>query len=142
MEANDKKIVTVKALIQAPADRVWKMWTTPEDILKWNHASDDWHTVHVANDIRSGGKFTYRMESNDGSTGFDFTGIYEKVNVNVFIEYLIDDGRKVKVYFIPKDENTEVIETFDAETENPVEKQRSGWQAILNNFKKHVENNN
>jgi uncharacterized protein YndB with AHSA1/START domain len=142
MEATDKKIVTVKALIHAPVEVVWKKWTTPEEIMKWNYASDDWHSPKVVNDVRTGGKFNIRMEARDGSAGFDFTGVYEKVTVNVFIEYLIDDGRKVKVYFIPKDDITEVIETFEAENVNPVEMQRSGWQAILDNFKKHVENNN
>ena len=142
MEANDKTIVTVKALIHAPVELVWKMWITPEDIVKWNYASDDWHSPKAVNDVREGGKFNYRMEATDGSAGFDFTGVYEKVRVNGFIEYRIDDGRKVKVYFIPNEKMTEVVETFETENENPVEMQRDGWQSILDNFKKHVENNN
>ena len=142
MEANDKTIVTVKALIHAPVELVWNMWTTPEDIMKWNYASDDWHSPKAVNDVREGGKFNYRMEATDGSAGFDFTGVYEKVRVNGFIEYRIDDGRKVKVYFIPNEKMTEIVETFETENENPVEMQRDGWQSILDNFKKHVENNN
>jgi uncharacterized protein YndB with AHSA1/START domain len=118
------------------------MWTTPDDIVKWNNASDDWHSPRVVNDLREGGKFNIRMEANDGSAGFDFAGVYEKVKVNGFIEYLMDDGRKVKVYFIPQEKKTEVVKTFEAENTNSVEMQRVGWQAILNNFKKYIENSN
>jgi len=141
MEANDKTIVTVKSLIHAPVELVWKMWTSPEDIVKWNNASDDWHSPHAVNDVRAGGKFNIRMEAKDGSTGFDFAGVYERVTVNGFLEYSMDDGRKVKVYFIPEEDKTEIVETFEAENVNPVEMQRGGWQAIMYNFKKHVENN-
>ena len=141
MGTTDKTTITVKVLIQAPIDMVWKKWTTPEDIKKWNYASNDWHSPHVDNDLRVGGRFTFRMEAKDGSAGFDFTGVYEKIIVNELIEYVIEDGRKVKAQFIPRGDNTEVIESFEAENVNPVEMQHGGWQAILDNFKKLVENN-
>jgi uncharacterized protein YndB with AHSA1/START domain len=141
MGTTDKTNITIKAMIKAPVNLVWKMWITPEDIKKWNYASDDWHCPYVDNDLRVGGRFTSRMEAKDGSAGFDFTGVYEKVIVNELIDYDMEDGRKVNTQFIARDNNTEVIETFEAENVNSVEMQREGWQAILDNFKKFVENN-
>jgi uncharacterized protein YndB with AHSA1/START domain len=141
MGTTDKTNITIKSMIQTSVDLVWKMWTTPEEIQKWNYASDDWHCPYVDNDLRVGGRFTSRMEAKDGSAGFDFTGVYEKVIVNELIDYDMEDGRKVNTLFIARDNNTEVIETFEAENVNSVEMQREGWQAILDNFKKLVENN-
>ena len=142
MGTTDKTNITIKAVIQAPIDLVWKMWTTPEDIKKWNYASDDWHCPYVVNDLRVGGSFTSRMEAKVGSAGFDFTGVYDKVKINEVIGYTMEDGRKVSTQFIAMDSTTEVIETFEAENANPIEMQRGGWQTILDNFKKLVENNN
>ncbi len=139
MQSNDKTTVTVRATIHAPVEVVWKYWRTPEDIVRWNNASDDWHTPAAENDLREGGYFNYRMEARDMSTGFDFGGIYSKVLLNKLIEYTIGDGRKVKVAFNPLGDQTEIVETFETETLNPVELQRKGWQAILDNFKKYVE---
>ena len=139
MEAKDKIMITVLAKIDAPIQTVWKCWTTPENIVKWNHASDDWHTTHAEVDLREGGKFNSRMEAKDGSFGFDFYGVYEKIVVNQLIECLLGDGRTMRVEFVARDEKTEVIETFEAETMNTIDLQRFGWQAILDNFKKHVE---
>ena len=141
MEAESKTTITVRAIIHSPIDKVWKKWTTPEDIVKWNYASEDWHSPHVYNDLRVGGIFNYRMESRDGSYGFDFKGVYNKVNLNELIEYTIDDSRKVKINFSFLDGNTEIVETFEAENVNSFDMQRDGWQAILDNFKKLVENN-
>lgn len=135
--------ITVKAVINAPMEKVWKLWTTPKDIMKWNNASDDWHTPRAENDLRSGGKFLYRMEAKDGSFGFDFAGVYDEVKRNELIAYTMGDGRKAKVTFTKNgDAQTEIVETFDAEGTNPVELQRDGWQAILNNFKKYAEESN
>ena len=106
---------------------------------KWGHASDDWHTPYAENDLRVGGKFVSRMEAKDGSFGFDFGGVYDEVKLHVVIAYTMEDGRKVKVEFHDKGDETEIVETFDAETENPPEIQQQGWQAILDNFKKYVE---
>jgi len=139
MESTEKTVITVWTIVNAPIRIVWKNWTAPEDIIKWNNASEDWHTPRAENDLRVGGKFNYRMEAKDGSMGFDFWGIYDKVVINSQIDYTLDDGRKVKVIFGDLGGKTEVVETFAAETENSVEMQRVGWQAILDNFKKYTE---
>lgn len=141
METKDKIAITVQTTIKAPIDKVWEKWINPEHIVKWNNASEDWHTPRAENDLRAGGRFLSRMEAKDGSTGFDFTGTYDLIKWEEIIEYTLDDGRKVKVQFIDEDDRTIVIETFEAEKENPIEMQRGGWQAILDNFKKYSETN-
>lgn len=132
--------LTVEATIKAPVSKVWKLWTEPEHIKQWNNASDDWHTPHAENDLRPGGKFVARMEAKDGSFGFDFGGEYGDVRINEYIEYTIGDGRKVEISFSGDNNETKVVETFEAENTNPLEMQQGGWQAILNNFKKYAEN--
>lgn len=134
--------ITVTALIDASIETVWRYWTSPEHIVNWNNASDDWHTPKAENDLRTGGKFLSRMEAKDGSFGFDFEGIYDLVETHQTIEYTLPDGRKVAIQFLEKGNQTEVIETFDPENENPPELQQQGWQMILNNFKKYTEANN
>jgi uncharacterized protein YndB with AHSA1/START domain len=141
METEKKTSITVESTIDAPAEKVWKLWTLPEHITKWNNASDDWHTPRAQNDLRVGGSFSARMEAKDGSFGFDFGGIYNAVEMHKLIEYTLGDGRKVKVKFSPDGNRTKVTEMFDAENTHSVEMQRSGWQAILDNFKKYVEAN-
>ncbi|ASS95336.1 SRPBCC family protein [Peribacillus simplex] len=136
------KKVTAETTIQAPIEKVWKYWTEPDHITKWNNPSDDWHTPFAENDLRPGGKFVSRMEAKDGSAGFDFGGIYDEVKLHEVIAYTMGDGRKVKITFKEQENEIEVIETFDAETINPIEFQKQGWQAILNNFKKYVEQTN
>jgi uncharacterized protein YndB with AHSA1/START domain len=137
METTTK--ITVSATIQAPVEKVWKFWADPDHITQWNNASDDWHTPHATNDLRTGGKFRSRMEAKDGSMGFDFEGVYSEVIPNKRIAYAMSDGREVVVTFTTKGNETTVEETFDAEATNSIELQRDGWQAILNNFKKYVE---
>jgi uncharacterized protein YndB with AHSA1/START domain len=139
---NEKTIyiaITVNAIIDAPVQKVWEYWTDPKHIIHWNFASDDWHTPIAENDLRTGGKFLSRMEARDGSMGFDFEGEYLNVEPLKLIEYVLADDRKIKVYFEPDGDKTKVTEVFDPETQNPVEMQRAGWQAILDNFKKYVE---
>ena len=135
------KTITVQAIINAPAEKVWKLYTDPEHIMQWNNASNDWHTPRAENDLKVGSKFLFRMEAKDGSSGFDFGGIYEEIKINQLIMYSIDDGRKVRIRFTKNDTKTKVVIKFDAESTNPIEMQRNGWQAILNNFKKYVERN-
>lgn len=138
-----KQSITIEASIKAPVEKVWEFWNKPEHITQWNHASDDWHSPHAENDLRTGGKFLARMEAKDGSFGFDFGGTYDEVKENEMIAYTMDDDRKVKITFTKAGDNeTKVIETFEAESENSLEMQREGWQSILNNFKKYVESNN
>lgn len=139
MTTTDKISITVEATINAPVEKVWKLWSTPEHIINWNTASPDWHTPWSENDLRVGGRFTSRMEAKDGSFGFEFGGEYTKVETNKVIASVLGDGRRVEVVFTPEGDATRVTETFDAESENPVEMQRGGWQAILDNFKKYVE---
>ncbi|SRR5258706_9074985 len=139
METQEKTIVTVENTINAPVKKVWEFWTRPEHITKWNSASDDWHSPRAENDLRVGGHFFSRMEAKDGSFGFDFGGVYDAVRNNEYIEYTLGDGRKVKITFSSKGNSTKVVESFEAESTNPVEMQKGGWQAILDNFKKYTE---
>lgn len=139
METTNPTKVTVQAVIQAPVDKVWRFWSEPEHITKWNQPSEDWHSPRAENDLRVGGKFTTRMEAKDGSMGFDFGGIYDVVKLHEAISYTMGDGRKVDITFIDQGDATTVIETFDAESTHPVEFQQAGWQAILNSFKQHTE---
>lgn len=133
------KSITVSVIIYAPVQKVWEYWTNPKHIIRWNNASPDWHTPRAENDLRVGGKFLSRMESRDGSMGFDFEGKYLKVEPQKLIEYILADDRKIRVRFDLDGGITTVTEVFDAETENPVKMQQEGWQAILNNFKEYVE---
>ncbi len=130
--------ITVETLVNAPIGKVWSAYTTPEDIKQWNTASDDWHTTKSTVDLREGGAFSSRMEAKDGSFGFDFAGTYTKIVPQQLIEYSFGD-RNGAVEFVLGANGVAVRSTFDAESENPVEMQRQGWQAILNNFAKHVE---
>jgi uncharacterized protein YndB with AHSA1/START domain len=133
--------ITIEATINAPVEKIWKYWTVPDHIVKWNNASDDWHTPFAENDLTVGGKFLSRMEARDGSFGFDFGGVYDEVKLNELIAYTLGDGRSVKIIFSPMGGNTKIVETFEAENENPIEMQRQGWQNILNNFKIYSESN-
>lgn len=138
---NNETTIKIENAVNVPVETVWEFWTKPEHITKWNNASDDWHTPRAENDLRVGGKFLSRMEAKDGSFGFDFAGVYTEVKTNELIAYTIDDGRNVKVTFEAKDNTTKIITTFEAETQNSIEMQRNGWQAILNSFKKYAESN-
>ncbi|WHY64918.1 SRPBCC family protein [Neobacillus sp. SuZ13] len=137
-KSNFEKI-TVQTTVHAPVEKVWEYWTEPKHITQWNNASEDWHTPVAENDLTVGGKFLTRMEAKDGSFGFDFGGIYDEVKVNEVISYTLGDERKVTIKFNGQGNETQVIETFDAETTNPIEMQQAGWQAILDNFKKYAE---
>ncbi|WP_100615175.1 SRPBCC family protein [Confluentibacter citreus] len=133
--------ISVKTIVNASAKKVWELWTEPKHIVKWNTASEDWHTPRAENDLRVGGKFLSRMEAKDGSFGFDFIGIYDEVEPLKRIAYSMEDGRKAKTDFKENNGNTEIITVFDAESQNPIDMQRAGWQAILDNFKNYTENN-
>lgn len=132
-------MITVQCKVNAPIETVWECWITPKHITKWNNASDDWHTPYAENDLQVGGKFKSTMASKDGTMSFDFEGVYTSVKQNEAIEYVIADGRKVRISFAVTPNGVEVIESFAPETVNSEEMQRVGWQAILNNFKKYTE---
>jgi uncharacterized protein YndB with AHSA1/START domain len=140
MEMVHKKTkITVETTVNAPEDLVWNFWTLPKHIMNWNNASADWHTPRAENDLKAGGKFLYRMEAKDGSFGFDFWGVYEKVKMNESLEFTLGDSRKVVVTFTDHGNKTGVSETFETEDTNSIELQRFGWQSILDNFKKYTE---
>lgn len=134
-----KPALSITATINAPIDKVWKAWNDPEHIKQWNFASDDWCAPKAENDLRVDGSFSYRMESRDGKMGFDFGGKYTEVEEHEKIVYVLDDKRKVKITFSADGDKTNIVEVFEAENENSLELQKSGWQAILNNFKKYAE---
>ena len=131
--------VTVQAVIQAPIEKVWRYWTEPAHITKWNQASEAWHAPKAENDLRVGGKFLTRMEAKDGSAGFDFAGIYNEVKLHDTLSYSMEDDRTVAITFLDQDGDTLVVETFDAEHTQPIEFQKAGWQAIMDSFKKYTE---
>jgi uncharacterized protein YndB with AHSA1/START domain len=140
METSTKQKITVSTWVNAPVEKTWKCFTEPDHITKWAFASDDWHAPRAEHDLRKGGRFLTAMAAKDGSVAFDFTGTYDNVDINKELAYTIDDGRKVKTTFESKNNGTQVTQTFEAESENPAEMQRGGWQAFLDNFKKHTEN--
>jgi uncharacterized protein YndB with AHSA1/START domain len=130
--------ITVSATVAAPIEKVWSAYTTPADIIQWNAASDDWHTTTATVDLREGGAFSSRMEAKDGSFGFDFAGTYTRIVPHQLIEYSFGD-RVAKVEFNQGPAGVTVQVSFVAETTHTLDQQRDGWQAILNNFKRHVE---
>ena len=141
METQQKTVITIDTTVNAPINKIWSYWNLPEHITKWATASDDWHTPRAENDLREGGSFSSRMEAKDGSMGFDFGGVYDTVEKNKHIAYTLGDGRKVDVQFNTEGNGTHILQKFEAEDMNPVEMQRGGWQAILNNFKTYTEAN-
>jgi uncharacterized protein YndB with AHSA1/START domain len=130
--------ISVATTVAAPIEEVWRAYTTPEDIKQWNAASDDWHTTAATVDLRVGGAFSSRMEAKDGSMGFDFAGTYTKIVRHQLIEYSFGD-RAAQVEFSEGPKGVRLRVTFDGESTHTVEQQRDGWQAILNNFARHVE---
>ncbi len=130
--------ITVETTVAAPIDAVWRAYTTPEDIMQWNAASDDWHTIQASVDLRTGGAFSSRMAAKDGSSGFDFAGIYTNVIPNCLLEYSFGD-RTARIDFTQVKDGVNVKVIFDAEATHSIAQQQSGWQAILDNFKRHVE---
>ena len=131
--------ITVEAIVNSPVASVWNAWNTPSNIMQWNTPDPSWHTTSNENDLRVGGKFNSRMEAKDGSFGFDFGGIYDKVELHEEITYTLGDGRQATTLFTAQNGKTHVATTFDPETENDPEFQKQGWQSILNSFAKYVE---
>ena len=131
--------ITVDSTVNSPVEKIWKLWTTPADIIQWNNPTDDWHTLSVETDLVEGGSFLFRMESKDGSHGFDFCGKYDKVIINELIEYTLSDGRKAINIFIIGSSETRIIEIFEPEGKTPVDVQKDFCQSVLHNFKKYAE---
>lgn len=131
--------ITVETKVKASLSDVWKKWNEPEHIKQWCHASDDWHAPKASNDLQVNGKLIITMAARDKSVEFDLIGNYTKITEHALIEYVLEDGRKVKIVFEKDGDQVNITETFDAETQNPPEMQKLGWQAILTNFKKYLE---
>lgn len=131
--------IKVETLINKERSKVWELFTKAEHITKWNQASSEWHCPNASNDLRPGGTFVYRMEAKDGSFGFDFGGEYKEVIENEKIVYELGDGRQTEILFSDEGTSTKITETFDAEETNSMEMQKTGWQAILDNFKNYAE---
>lgn len=134
-------MITVQTKIQAPIAIIWDLWTKPEHIIKWNAASEDWHTPYAENDLKVGGKFKSTMASKDGTMSFDFVGTYDVILDKKLIAYTIEDGRSVMIVFDELEDGFEVREYFEPESVHPEELQYQGWLSILENFKRYVENN-
>lgn len=139
METQNKTMLTVECTVNAPVATVWESWTKPQHITQWCYASPEWHTPRAENDLRTGGRFVTRMEAKDGSMGFDFGGTYDEVRTNEYIEYTMDDNRKAIINFVAEGNTVKVVESFEAESTNPLEMQQAGWQSILDNFKTYTE---
>ncbi len=135
----EKNFIVTEVIVNAPIEKVWKVWTTPVDIMQWNNCSAEWRTPLVEIDLNEGGNFLYRMELADGSQGFDHTGKYDKVITNELIEYTVSDGRKSIITFKTKENSTTVTETFEPEKQTPVDLQKEFCQKILDNFKSYTE---
>ena len=130
--------ITVRANVEQNMDKVWEFWTKPEHIMQWNFATDEWHCPAAVNDLKAGGRFSWRMEARDGSMGFDFSGSYTDIRLHELIAATLDDGRKIRITFVEDKGATDVIETFEPD-QNDRDLQQRGWQAILNNFKNYAE---
>jgi len=137
----DTTKITIQAVVAADRQKVWNCYTQPGHITKWNFATDTWHCPAASNDMRVGGKYLARMEAKDGSFAFDFEAVFNEIVAGEKFTYTMPDSREIQVSFEKTDDKTLVIVTFDPENENPVDLQRSGWQSILDNFRKYAEEN-
>jgi uncharacterized protein YndB with AHSA1/START domain len=129
--------LSVETSVAAPIEAVWRAYTTPADIVQWNAASDDWHTTKASIDLREGGAFSSHMEAKDGSMGFDFAGTYTRIVERELIEYAFGE-RTARVTFDERPEGVQVRVEFDSEPSHSIKQQQQGWQAILDNFARHV----
>jgi uncharacterized protein YndB with AHSA1/START domain len=132
-------MITVKSLVNAPISKVWEYWTKEEHIINWNFAVSDWHCPSATNNFIVGGEFHYTMSAKDNSFSFDFWGTYQSIDIENQIDFTLGDGRKVIVNFEPTETGTIVTEEFEPEQQNTNERQQAGWQMILDNFKKYVQ---
>lgn len=139
MEKQEKVVVTVHAVVKIPAEKAWLVWNGPEHVVNWNFASADWHCPAAKSDLRPGGSFSATMAARDGSMSFDFEGVYDEVVHAKKLSYTMLDGRKATVQFEEIPEGTSITESFEAENMHPVEFQKAGWQAILDNYVSYAE---
>ncbi|PWB26501.1 SRPBCC domain-containing protein [Flavobacterium sp. HTF] len=133
-------MISVQTKINTSIEKVWELWTLPEHIVKWNTPGEDWQTSHAKNDLRIDGKFKFTMMSKDQSSGFDFEGIYTKVQKNQLIEYKLEDNRTARIHF---EENGNVViltEAFEPQKQDSESMQKEWCQAVIDNFKRYAEN--
>jgi uncharacterized protein YndB with AHSA1/START domain len=135
----DQNVITIQTVVKAPIEKVWEFWTEPKHVMNWAFASDDWEAPSAENDLRIGGTFKTVMAAKDKSASFDFGGTYTDVKDKELIEYTIDDGRHVKTTFTSTPQGVQIVQSFEPEKENSESMQQSGWQSILDNFKKYTE---
>lgn len=142
MQVQERKVITVQTVVNAPVGKVWKIWNNPTDIAVWCTSNPEWHTPVKVNELKPGGKFIFRMEAKDGSIGYDYNCVYDVIKENEYIEYHTSDGRDVKVNFTSNGNQTTIVQDLEANSEIPIEYQRGGWEAIMINFKQYVESKN
>lgn len=135
----ENNLINIKTTIGKDKKTVWELYTDPKHIVNWNFATQDWYCPSAENDLTVSGRFCYRMEAKNGSFGFDFDGTFTQVNPYDKLEYKISDGRVVSIDFLEENGYTVVAISFEPENSNPIEMQRQGWQAILDNFKTYAE---
>lgn len=140
MENTKKTAITVETTVNAPLSKVWEFWNEPQHIINWYYASDDWHAPYAENDLKVGGYFKTTMAAKDGSASFDFEGTYDQVEAFRYVAFTIGD-RQVEIYFTVQGNETKITETFEVEDIHSEELQRTGWQAIIDNFKRYTEAN-
>jgi uncharacterized protein YndB with AHSA1/START domain len=133
------QLITVQSIINAHVEKVWEFFTNPQHVIKWNFAISEWHCPSATNQLEVGGEFHYIMAARDNSMSFDFWGTYQKIEKEKNIEIILGDGRSMLVTFEMTDAVTIITEKFEPEKENPVAMQQAGWQMILDNFKRYVE---
>jgi uncharacterized protein YndB with AHSA1/START domain len=131
--------ITISTIIRVAKEKVWDCYTLPEHIIRWNFATPDWHCPAAHNNLTPGGTYHARMEAKDGSFAFDFKATYQQIIPYDSFQFVMDDGRKVHFSLEESEAGTIVNIAFDAENVNPLEMQRQGWQAILDNFKNYTE---
>jgi uncharacterized protein YndB with AHSA1/START domain len=131
--------ISVEATVLGDIQDVWGLWTEPEHIKNWMHASDDWECTNAINDVRVGGRYVYTLGAKDKSVSFDLPGTYTQIEKNRFLASTLGDGREVVVTFTPTPEGVHIVQTFEPEKENPESMQKDGWQATLDSFKMYAE---
>lgn len=134
-----KDKITISIEIKGGIEDIWNKFNLGEHMIHWNFAADDWHCPKAESDLKQGGKLLVVMAAKDGSFSFDIKAIYDEIIPNQKISYTMEDGRAVETIFEQKGEVVQLVETFEAESENSIDMQRSGWQMILDNFKKYCE---
>lgn len=135
----NRQILEVSVQIAAPLSEVWNKWTQAEHVVNWNFANESWCCPKAEVDFRVGGASNYRMEAKDGSFGFDLKATFLDLQFPSYIASQLEDGRGVEVQFIEGENGVLLEQRFEPESENPLDLQQQGWQAILNQFKFYCE---